>query len=250
MILGFPIALQFLTVIPVRIRTAFGGPELARAMAWFPVVGALLGLLAAGALVGWTRFVGPGAAAAVTVAVLAVVTGGLHLDGVADLADALGSHQSRDEKLRIMEDSRIGAMGAVAVALVLILKVALIASLPRSIAWQALVAMAAASRCSMLVPALVFPYARREGGTAAPFVEHLRPGTVAVAVALTAALAGGLFHVAGLAAAATVLGAAWLAGALSARVLGGVTGDVLGAVNELGELVWLAALPAALRVLA
>ncbi|MEK7476055.1 MAG: adenosylcobinamide-GDP ribazoletransferase [Candidatus Coatesbacteria bacterium] len=250
MMLGFPIALQFLTVIPVRIRAAFGGPELARAMAWFPVVGALLGLLAAGVLVGWTRFVGPGAAAAVAVAVLAVVTGGLHLDGVADLADALGSHKSREEKLRIMDDSRIGAMGAATVALVLILKVALIASLPRSIAWTALVAMAAASRCAMLVPAVAFPYARREGGTAAPFVEYLGPVTVAVAVALTAALAGGLFHVAGLVATTVVLVAAWLAGAVAARALGGITGDVLGAVNELGELVWLAALPAALRMMA
>jgi len=247
MTLRFLIAFQFLTIIPVRIRAPFGAPELAQAMGFFPVVGALIGLATAGCWAGAGWLIGPGAAAVCAVAALAVVTGGLHLDGAADLADALGSGKDREEKLRIMADSRVGAMGAAAVALVLLTKTALIGSLPRHDVWLAIVVMAAASRCGMLVPALAFGYGRKEGGTAAPFVENLAPGTVAAAVLLTFVLAGVALHAAGLIAVAVALAAAWFAGWGAARILGGVTGDVLGAVNELGELVWLAAFEAALH---
>ena len=91
----FLIALQFLTIIPVAIRKRFGADELARSMIWFPAVGALLGLALAGANAVLSVFFAPLVTAAALAALLALMTGGLHLDGVADVADAMFSGKGR-----------------------------------------------------------------------------------------------------------------------------------------------------------
>lgn len=249
MILGFAIALQFLTIVPVRLRAAVGDAELSRAMGWYPVIGALLGLVVAGVYLVSGRYISPGVAPVLAVATAALLTGGLHLDGVADCADAAGAVKTREERLRIMDDPHLGAMGAAAIVIVLLLKCALIASLPGKTAWMALVAALAASRAGILVPAIAFPYARRDTGGTGSFLSQLRGETVAIAVILAAVLAGGLFPVPGLIATAAAIAGAWLTGWAASRVLGGVTGDVLGAANEVGELAWLAAFIAASRAL-
>ena len=247
------VAVGFLTRIPVAT-----GPvearDLGRAVTWFPAVGAALGA----GLVGIQHLLGgvlaPGVLAVVLVAAHAAVTGGLHLDGVADVFDALGGGRGqRDRMLAIMRDSRIGAHGAAALMLVLAAKVVAVAevldrsagrsagcSAGCSAAWSAawaLYASPAAARW-VVVPIVVgFPYARRDGLGKA-FHGHAGKAQLAGATALAALAMGWI----GTRAIVPGIGGALAALALAVwlyRKLGGLTGDVYGAAIELAELAFL-----------
>lgn len=229
-------ALGFLTVLPVGRNLPCDGPLLARSMALFPAVGLLLGLLLA--LSNWALqlILPPLVAAPLLVALLAWLTGAMHLDGLADLADGLAGGQDRESRLRIMKDSRIGAIGAVALVLLLLLKVLAIHSLPAPLQSPALVLMPAAGRWLQVVLAALCAYARPEGGTGGAFVENVGAPQVLYA-GLTLALAAlVLFGLKGL---GVLLGlgllAVWLLRLCNSR-LGGVTGDALGAATELAEV--------------
>jgi len=235
----FLIALQFLTIIPVRIKKRFGEDQLAQSMLFFPLIGVILGLCLAGVQkVSAIAFpVLP--VSVILIAVLSALTGGLHLDGLADTADAVFSGKSREEKLRIMKSGQIGAMGAAAVALAILLKVSLVSSVPDKIITATLILFPAASRCGLLLPALIFRYARPEGGTGKAFITNLRLHTVLLSVLLTAAFAFGLLSLTGLFALALVFAVAVLSGKFIASKIGGITGDALGAINEVCEIVFI-----------
>ena len=231
------IAFGFLTRVPVPTGAVLPR-ELGRAVAWFPAVGAVLGAMLAGLAHVLDGRLAPSLVAVAVVALLAAVTGGLHLDGVADVFDALGGGRgSRDRMLAIMRDSRIGAHGAAALALLLAGKLAAIAALvAHGRAWPVFAAPVAARWA--VVPLIAwFPYARPDGlGTA--FHDHAGAAQVAGATVLAALALGGFgapMVAPALAALATALGLAlWLT-----RRLGGLTGDVYGAAIELAELVFL-----------
>jgi adenosylcobinamide-GDP ribazoletransferase len=226
-------AFAFLTRLPVA-----SGPlleaDLGRSVAFFPLVGLVLGLVLAGvaALLGGAL---PGPVLAVVlIAVLAGLTGGLHVDGLADTFDALGGGRGdRQRMLDLMRDSRIGAHGAAALVLVLLLKVFALAALLQRRELAAVLLFPAMGRWAVAPSIVLHPYARSEGLGRA-FNGAARPREVAIATAI-------------LAAAVLVLGP-WLAmpalGALAAaalfalwlrRRLGGLTGDVYGATIELAE---------------
>ena len=236
----FLIALQFLTIIPVRIKDKFGEKELSRSMLFFPIVGLLLGLALAGIRHVTSLILPPQATSAIVIMALSGLTGGLHLDGLADTADALFSSRNKKEKLRIMKKSDIGAMGASAIVLTLILKVALVGSIPVAAAFKTLILFPAAGRCGLLLPARIFKYAREEGGTGEAFVSNLSWPTVVPATIATGAIAAGLMQAPGACALAAALIAAVSAGGVIALKIGGMTGDTLGAINEIGEIVFLA----------
>ena len=241
-------ALSFLTVLGRAAR-----PN-ERTLAWFPVVG-----LAVGAIVGlvwWAAGKLWPAAVAATLAMTAdaIVTGCLHLDGLADAADGLLPSVARERRLAIMADPRVGAFGAVALVLVLFTRTASLAATTA----KPLVVMGlwCASRTLMAVVARALPYARAEGGIVSSFVgdapaPHGRwsglPawGPVAaygMAAALALALAGaGLKGLAVIAAALVGMGAVV---GLAHRRLGGYTGDVLGAGGVLAETLGLLVLAA------
>lgn len=238
MLRSFLLATAFLTRVPVRIAPARPG-ELARALAFFPAVGLGLGAVLAG--VAWIARAGVlswSLTAVVVVTVLAVVTGGLHLDGLADVFDAWGGgRRERERMLAIMRDSRIGAHGTVAVALVLIAKVVALAEVLSHGGTPVLVAFPAAARWAVVPLVAFFPYAREQGlGVAfrsASGLAHL-----AIATAVVAALAFWLGTLAPFVAALAI--ALLLAAPLNA-MLGGLTGDVYGAAIELAEVAFLIA---------
>jgi adenosylcobinamide-GDP ribazoletransferase len=236
----FFIALQFLTIIPVRIKRIFGDKELAQSMFFFPFVGIVLGLALAGMQQAASLVFTVQVTSIMLVTVLAVLTGGLHLDGIADTADALFSCKDRNEKLRIMKDSRIGAMGAAALALTILLKASLVASIPSAIVVPTLIFFPAAGRCGQLLPALIYRYARGEVSTGS-FITKLSLRTVLPAFLLMMLLSAGLLQLSGICALAVVLAASMLAGKFIAAKLGGMTGDALGAINEGCEIVFLGA---------
>ena len=112
-------AVAFLTRIPIR--RAFSTEQVARAAAWFPLVGGLLGLVYGAVWFGATRVVPPYVAAILVLACEALLTGALHFDGLADMADGFGGGRTRDDVLRIMRDHAIGTYGATALVLLLLL---------------------------------------------------------------------------------------------------------------------------------
>ena len=238
-------SLLFLTRVPLKAARAEGdSPPLGRAVRAFPIVGALIGL-AAGIVYGIAAGIGlPDIVAAVlAVGAGALVTGALHEDGLADMADGFGGGNTPERKLAIMRDSRIGAYGVIALVVVLAAKVGAISDLGSTgLVVAALVAAAAASRAAMPAVMLWLEPARADGLAAdagRPPSSHVWTG-----LALAAVLAVGLltwsglvaFIVAGLGAAAV----AWLA----ERQVGGHTGDVLGGVQQFSEVLFLLTLAA------
>jgi adenosylcobinamide-GDP ribazoletransferase len=204
-------------------------------MAWAPVIGLLLGALAAAVLELASRFghTGPLLAAALAVATLAAGSRGLHLDGLADLADGLGSRRPADQALEIMKRSDIGPFGVVTLVFALLIQVAALTqaqSLGRGVA--AVAAAAVAGRLSLTWACRRgVPAARGSGlgAMVAGTVNPLIPIALTVA-ALAAAYPFGLVIVAGMAAglAVSLAVTAW-----AVRRLGGITGDVLGALVEI-----------------
>lgn len=231
-------ALGFLTRLPVAPRDLTPA-ELGRALGWFPAAGLVLGLAAAGAahLAGARE---PALVAVGVVALLALLTGGLHLDGVADVADGLaGGRGDPARTLAIMRDSRIGAIGATALVLLLLAKVHAVAAVIRGgAAWPLWLAPIVA-RWTVVVLVARFPYARAEGLGVA-FHRGVRHCDVALATALaaTAVVVAGV--PAAIAAAAALAVAVALALAIHRRV-GGLTGDAYGAAIELAEVTVLVA---------
>lgn len=239
-------AVQFLTILPVgRLSEPLPG-DLARSMAWFPLVGAAVGGGAGllGRLVG-----GGGLVSSITaLAAATLLTGALHLDGFVDTIDGLAGGRDREARLAIMRDSRVGAVGVVAVWFLLSLKAAFL-SLLSGVPFIASLAVAAGlGRWAQACSAYLLPYARPEGGTGKAFVDGLSPSALAVATGCSSVIlflavwAGGLSVRACLAATACVAGGVLLTGAYFRRSLGGVTGDTLGGVSEVSEMLCLAVL--------
>lgn len=225
-------AFSFLTVLPVgRLRV---GPDDSLGRAWFPLVGLVLGIL--GAAAGWgVRLVSvPALGALVTVGVLVLLTGALHLDGLADSADGLFGGADRDRRLAIMRDPRVGVFGAAALILVLLGDVLALTALRPLEAALAVVSAAALARFAMLCCVVALPYVRSSGlGVAAARGRAVRDVAVGVPFAALP-LIWDWRH--GLLAVGLVL-VSTLAVALFARHrIGGATGDVYGAVVEVGQL--------------
>jgi adenosylcobinamide-GDP ribazoletransferase len=235
-------AVAFLTRLPVG-ATDLTAATLSRAAPWFPAVGLFVGAVMAGtrALANLVLEPTPSTVLAILAAVL--LTGALHEDGLADAADALGAHATRERKLAILRDSRVGTYGALALVFAVVLATAILAPLDDAHFARAALVGHVLGRWSTLPQALALPAVRPEGSGAL-----VRPSQAAVvagsAIALaTALLAGGL--VPGAIAAATATAVTALAAAISVRTLGGVTGDTFGATNKLVELASYAALAAA-----
>lgn len=229
-------ALKFLTVLPVPARWAGGEEALARSAACFPLVGLLIGAAAAGAALALHELLPAAPAAVLVVLLLAGASGGLHLDGLSDAADGFLSARPRERVLEIMRDARAGPMGAAAVAGVLLLKSAALASLGEKEAfWLAALLMPLAGRCALTLAMAVLPYARPEGGLGSVFWRRSRAPAALVGLAVLAGGAGLAARWAGLAAALGALAVALALALWSRRRIGGATGDTLGATCELAE---------------
>lgn len=227
-------ALQFLTILPPLIRRAPHPEDLGRSEAFFPVVGLLLG--AALALADWllTPFVAPLVRDVILVAVLAVLTGALHLDGVVDTFDGLFTGATPARRLEIMRDPRAGSYGVVAVVLLLTLKLAALASLPPMLRTAALIVAPCLGRWGIVLATGAFAYARPEGMGRA-FKESIRWTHVAVAGILSLGAAGLLAGAGGLLIWTVVCTAVLLAGRWVVGRLGGLSGDTYGAICEITE---------------
>jgi len=237
-------ALSLFTAIPAGAPAGLDPDTMVRALFWLPAVGLLVGLVAAGGLAVVTAG-GPSVprqllGAAVAVALLAALTGGLHLDGLADTADGLGSRRPAPDALAIMRRPDIGPLGVAALVLVLLIQVTALAAVPRG--WPAAAALVLAAVTGRVAAVLATggPAARPGGLGALVAGRTGRAGRAATGLLLLAAILPAGLALGGVAAALRGLAAALaglLAGGLLSRTarrrLGGMTGDVFGAIIEL-----------------
>ncbi|HAA04547.1 MAG TPA: adenosylcobinamide-GDP ribazoletransferase, partial [Syntrophobacteraceae bacterium] len=237
MLRTFALALSFLTILRVPLVPArLASPtELAASFVFFPLVGVILGGIWVLLAFAWKLVLTPALIAVLLTLTMALLTRGLHLDGLADLADGVGGGYTPEKRLTIMKDSRIGTFGATALILVLALKVSALYPLLQTGQWRALLLVPILSRLGMVWGAYRSVYPRPEGGLGKAFCEQLHVGHLlaattlgAVAVVLVAPLAGAVLLIA-------LSGCVGLLRILAQRWLGGITGDVLGALNEIAE---------------
>lgn len=233
----FLCALQFLTRIPVPALGRFDPDWITRGARYFPLVGQLVGGVSALVLVAASRLWSAPVAALLAVAAGVLVTGGFHEDGLADTGDGLGGGQTPERRLEIMKDSRLGTYGLLALGLVLALKVAVLASVPLIRAAALLLAAHGLGRAASVLVMRLTPYAMLgEAGKWKPAPQGVTTAEVSIAVVLSlwplALLPAGP-AVSGLVCGA--LGAGCVA-TLAGRLIGGHTGDVLGACEQMFEL--------------
>ena len=250
----FPLALTFLTKLPWPWAGPADEMALARSLFWFPWVGALLGLMFWGAWAGLSRVLPGPAAAALLLAFTAWITGGLHLDGLADITDGLGGGRTPADALRIMKDSRVGAFGVISLGVVLLLKFSLFLSFTTTPGGTgALLLYPVIGRWGIVLMAYLSPYARPEGGLGQAMTQRVSGQILAGASLSTGALSLAILGVPGLVILAAAGLAVWLGSHYFKKRLGGITGDVLGATNEVLEVLaligalllgyWMSSLP-------
>jgi adenosylcobinamide-GDP ribazoletransferase len=241
MIGEFAAAVSFLTRFPVAGGRALDGRTVARSARWFPLVGLPLGAICAVVLWLSSRIFPPLIAAVIWAGADAALTGALHLDGLADTADGFGGGHTREDILRIMRDHAIGAYGAVALILALLLRVAAVAALdfharPRH-AVVAIVLTPVLGRWAAVLSGAVSESARPDGDSPTRWIgmPELTVATITVAALIAAGMSAASDIVRGPAAWAMVAIASVLWTRLCRRKIGGVTGDTLGAGVVLSE---------------
>lgn len=230
------IAVEFLTVIPTPGTRDYSPRSVGLSLVWFPIVGLLIGCL----LVAVDLTASSVSTRAVTVALVlttsAIVTGALHLDGLADLCDGVFGGRTPEHRLEIMKDSRIGTYGLVAVVLALLLQYSALASIGDSERRLGLLTIPMVSRLGMVCAIYAFPYVRASG-VGRTYKEQVTTKIVMLAILITIVAAVLLFQVAGLVQVLTGVAIAWIAGRFFARTIGGLSGDTYGAIAVLIEVV-------------
>lgn len=231
------VALRFLTILPVTWRREDDAQHYATSSSLFPLVGLTIGILAALFSLFCNQFFPPSVTAALMIVFFAVISGFLHLDGLADSCDGLMSARSKERSLEIMKDSATGAMGVVGIFLVLLVKYASLASLrPENVA-LACVLIPVAGRCSLLFVMASQKYARQQGSTGSLFYskESRRTGLIGILFFLlifsVLSFPVALFYL------ILVCCVVFYFGAFCKKRIGGATGDTLGATSEICEMV-------------
>ena len=227
------IAFGLMTTLPVRLPEDWAAGDSGRAAVWYPLVGLTIGALTWLVWKGTTFLFPPLVTGIITLIVWVLVTGGLHLDGLADCCDGLFASVPAARRLEIMKDPHVGAFGVIGLILILFLKAAALASLTHVSSFGIFLAASLARWC--ILPAGLLPLAR-PSGMASDFAAGFQrsfivwSAIIPLSLAILLGLRGILASVAGLGAAALVL---WLA---KSRI-GGVTGDVFGMLVEIVEAV-------------
>lgn len=251
------VSVQFLTRIPVRITGNLSDREIGRSAIYFPFVGLLQGLPAAATALLFGLLFTPEIAAGLVIAVLLLINGGFHVDGLADTADAISvkgtgdPSRDREKRLAVMKDSSVGAMGAIAIALFILLKYLFISGLlQKGLTWDVLCMLMLVPVFSkwIMVPVITHGNPARGDGLGKVFIAHGGPAVLVLSSIVLAVifacsifflpearLAGALKLFLALALPSYVLGLLWVA--FCTKEFGGLTGDTIGAVSEVGEIV-------------
>lgn len=254
---GLILLFKFMTRLPIPVNPEFDSKELGKSMKFFPVVGIVIGFILYGVYLVGAKFILSSYLLA-TIVVLAevILTGGLHLDGLADTFDGIFSYRSKQKMLEIMKDSRLGTNGGIALVLYFILKILLIAGIRdanfgvaseifgmKNTVGAVILVTPVLARINTVLNCAVSPYAR-PSGSAKDFVDSTDKVGVLIAVAIGLLFSGVVgcgilgslnpLHLVNITAITMVLGLYFAK--LMERKIGGVTGDTLGAILELSEV--------------
>ncbi len=233
---SFFLAWQFLTILPAGRSGGQASPQaLGRSMGFYPLIGLLLGLLLWAAQWAFSHLFSPALGDGLILLLLVLLTGAFHLDGLADTLDGLAYGKSSQDRLAIMKDHRVGTFGVVGLILILGIKFLALNSLPEEVAGKSLAAALILGRWSMVQLIYRSPYARPEGGLGKVFKEYLGKREMIIATATSL-----LFSILLLRSWGALL---WLIVGIFTlgiqgffgKKIGGVTGDVLGAADEINE---------------
>ena len=240
--MSFISALRFLTVFRIpggRTETAV---DMGRSTVWFPVVGLIIGAILA--VMNWVfgLFLPGAVTSSLTIVVLVIVTGAMHLDGFADTCDGLAGNKPAEERWKVMHDSRTGAFGVAGLILLLLVKFALLNSIPQEFTGPVLVIMPVISRWTMVYAISMYPYARNEGLGKA-FKDGVTHTRLVIATIITLGLSIFLAWWADLdyyyIVAIGIIIVIWVLVVAVSEYLrhkfAGLTGDTYGAINELAE---------------
>lgn len=240
----FLLALQFLTIIPVKIsakgefvsgeKSEMEGKDFGASLLYFPIVGLIIGLLLSlGAL---SLFFLPTLVRAAAILIISIfITGGIHLDGFADTCDGFYGNKPVEKVLEIMRESRIGAMGAIGIVSLLLLKFSVMASLQEAYLWKILIVMSVFSRWSQCFACNTARYAR-QAGKAKYFVEHSRKRDLLIGGIFTLALSLLLMRSKGfILFFLSIIPVSLFIRRIKSKIAG-MTGDTIGAVNEIAEV--------------
>lgn len=230
------IALQFLTILPVPVLKRYEPNDLGRSTAWFPLVGLLIGGLLWLADQGLTAVFPRHLTDALLVALLAVITGALHLDGLADVCDGLAAQGNKQRFLEVMKDSRVGAMGVVGLVLGLLLKYAALLAVPIYLKGPALLIFPALARFGQ-VTLLTGSRSARSDGLGTLVLSGMQPLQFFLAAACVLPMAWLGLRIAGLVAVSAVFIWALLVRRWFTGRLGGITGDITGFTSEIAEII-------------
>jgi len=230
------LAFQFLTILPIKINE-FSEKRIAVSAVYFPLVGLSLGLLLAAVNVLLTFLNLPAFSTNIILVVfLILITGGIHLDGLADSADAFLSARPKNEMLQIMRDPHIGVMGVLTLICAILLKIGMFSSISTSLKENALVLMCVLSRWGAVLSMFLFPYARQEG-KAKIFIEGMNLKIFIISSIIAIICAAFIWQVRGLILLLIVTAFVYGIGKLICSKINGITGDTLGATIELSEIV-------------
>ncbi len=233
---GFLQAISFLTILPLRQITLLEDKQLARSMAFFPAVGLLIGLMLSSGYYLFSLILPKPLVIWLIIGLLAFLTRCLHLDGFADMIDGLASGGSKERILEVMRDSRIGSFGVFSLIFLIGTKYLALNQIPAPSIYSSLILMTVLGRNSMVLVCYRSPYAREGNGLGKLFTESLGYREVISSSLITLAIMIFILGIKGI----------WLFLMISLfsigyrfyfiKRLGGVTGDILGASNELAEL--------------
>jgi adenosylcobinamide-GDP ribazoletransferase len=225
-------ALQFLTLCPWPKRVERRADEIGESVIFFPVIGIFLGSILTLANFLLERFASAILVSVALVALLALLTRGLHLDGLGDTFDGLGAGGDRDRMVRIMDDSHTGAFGLIAIVLVLFFKIHAIESLEVE-RWRGLLAAPVLGRWAMVL--LGYRSTAAKPGLGSTLIDYLSAKQFLWATLISVLLVAAILHGVGIAMMAWVTLLTMASKIYLHRRLGGVTGDTFGAVGELSE---------------
>jgi len=230
---GFLVALQFLTIFPVKIKS-IEEKDFGNSLLYFPLIGLLIGLL----LVLSSFLFSPlpqFLKATLIILTSIIITGGIHLDGFADTCDGFYGKKEKEKILEIMRESCIGVMGVIGLISNFLLKIGSIMALPQAMLWKALILMAVFSRWAQVLVCNISSYARKEG-KAKYFIEYASKRSLYLGGGFCLALFLFLIHFKGIILFFLSLLPVFLFSSYVKRKIGGMTGDTIGAVSELSEV--------------
>ncbi len=235
------IAVKFLTILPLPGKEIVAPRELGKSMAYFPLVGMFIGLLLACVYMVLIKFISPLLTAVLLTGFWACFTGFLHLEGFVDAADGFSASPDKEKILEVMKDQHCGAKGAIVLVFLIILKIALFNEIPGSERIYALILTPAIGRWVMVCAASLCLYARKGAGFGKDFVENAGKTELIIASSILISAGVCLLRIKFIVLMIPVLFFAFIVIFYAKKRINGVTGDVLGAVNELTEVVSLGA---------